>query len=208
LHLDLNCSIFNLNLGSAEKAGRKPAFLLDDSFLVNEMMPQEIIDRVGQLAGPLLLSEGIELVEIQFRREARGWVLRLYVDKEGGVTLEDCAQISQEIGRNLDVEDFILTPYILEISSPGLTRSLRTKKEFMKYCDRSIKVTTVRPIENRRHFKGKIRGVEENRIRIETDGGEVIQISLSDIAKANLEIDPFEGSRRALKRMKRGDARG
>jgi len=175
---------------------------------MNEMVSQEIIGRVDRLAGSLLSTEGFELVEVQFRREARGWVLRLYVDREGGVTLEDCAQISQEIGRNLDVEDFILTPYILEISSPGLTRSLRTEKEFMKYCDRSIKVTTVRPIENRRHFKGKIRGVEENRIRIETDGGEVIQISLSDIAKANLEIDPFEGSRRALKRMKRGDARG
>ncbi len=164
------------------------------------MVPQEIIDRVGQLAGPLLLSEGIELVEVQFRREARGWVLRLYVDREGGVTLEDCAQISQEIGRNLDVEDFILTPYILEISSPGLTRSLRTQKDFMKYRDQSVKVTTLHPIENRRHFKGRLRGIEENRIRIEMDGGEVIQISLSDIAKANLEIDPFNGSRRRRRR--------
>ena len=96
----------------------------------------------SRLADPILSSEGFELVEIEFRREARGWVLRLYVDKEGGITLDDCAQISQEIGRNLDVEDFIMTPYILEVSSPGLTRSLKTEKDFMKYRDRLVKVTT------------------------------------------------------------------
>jgi ribosome maturation factor RimP len=186
-----------LKLGSAEKAGKRPAFLLDGSFsrVVNQMVQQEIIDRVSRLADSILSREGFELVEIQFRREARGWVLRLYVDREGGVTLEDCAQISHEIGRNLDVEDFILYPYILEVSSPGLTRPLKTQKDFMKYRDRLVKVTAIHPIENRRHFKGRLRGVEENRIRIEINGGEMVQIPLSEVARANLEIDPFEASR-------------
>ncbi len=174
-----------------------PAFLLNGFFfrMVHEMVPQEIINRVGRLAGPLLSGEGFELVEVQFRRETRGWVLRLYVDREGGVTLEDCARISHEIGRNLDVEDLILSPYILEVSSPGLTRSLKTQKDFMKYRDRLVKVTTVHPIENRRHFKGRLREIEENRIRIEVDGEEMVEIPLSEIAKANLEVDPFSGSR-------------
>jgi len=176
---------------------------------MNEMVSREIIDRVECLAGSLLSTEGFELVEVQFRREARGWVLRLYVDREGGVTLEDCAQISREIGRNLDVEDSIPFPYVLEVSSPGLTRSLKTQKDFIRYRNRLVKITTIRPIENRRHFKGRLQGVDEDRIRIEMDGEETVQIPLSDIAKANLEVDPFNVSgTAALKPRKRSDVQG
>ena len=152
------------------------------------MEAQEVIERVHRLVGPVLLSEGFELVEVEYRREARGWVLRLYVDKEGGITLDDCAQISREIGRNLDVEDFIMTPYILEVSSPGLTRSLKTEKDFMKYRDHLVKVTTNQPIENRRQIMGRLRGVEQGQIQIEVDG-KVFLVPLSFIAKANLDIE-------------------
>ena len=169
------------------------------------MVPQEIIDRVRQLTDPLLENQGLELVEVEFRREARGWVLRLYVDKEGGVTLEDCAQISQEIGRNLDVEDFILSPYVLEVSSPGLTRPLRARKDFTKYRDRLIKVITTHPFEGRRYFKGMLRGVDETEIRIEVDGKE-FQIPLSDIGRANLELDPSGESK--PKPFRRGIVKG
>lgn len=140
------------------------------------------------MVDPILLSEGMELVDIEYRRESKGWVLRLYLDKEEGVTLDDCTRISQEVGRSLDVEDIIQTPYTLEVSSPGLTRSLKTEKDFMKYRHRLIRVKTIDPIRNRRRFKGKLLGVSENRIEIEVDGG-VFQIPLSNVAKANLEID-------------------
>jgi ribosome maturation factor RimP len=152
------------------------------------MTSEEIVDHVRKLANPILSNDGIELVEVEYRREARGWVLRLYVDREGGITLEDCARISQEIGRNLDVEDFIVTPYNLEVSSPGLTRSLKSEKDFMKYRDRLVKVTTTQPIGNRRQFKGRLRGVLGNQVQVEMDGA-VVQIPLSDIAKAHLEIE-------------------
>ncbi|OGP86795.1 MAG: hypothetical protein A2156_12890 [Deltaproteobacteria bacterium RBG_16_48_10] len=158
------------------------------------MERQKVIDRVRQIADPILLSGGFELVDVEYRREARGWALRLYVDKEGGITLDDCARISQEIGRNLDVEDFILTPYTLEISSPGLTRSLKHERDFVKYRDRLVKVITAQEIRNRRQFKGRLRGVKENQIQIEMEG-KIFQIPLSDVVKANLEIDPFDGSR-------------
>ena len=88
-----------------------------------EMMSKEIVDRVRAIADPILFNEGMELVDIEYRRESKGWVLRLYLDKEGGVTLDDCTRVSQEVGRNLDVEDFIQTPYTLEVSSPGLDPS-------------------------------------------------------------------------------------
>ena len=151
-------------------------------------MLKEIVDRVHAITEPILSNEEMELVEIEYRRESKGWVLRLYIDKAGGVTLDDCTRISQEVGRSLDVEDFISTPYTLEISSPGLTRPLKKEKDFMKYRNHMIKVNTLDPIENRRKFKGKLLGVSENRIEIEMDGG-VFQILLSNVAKANLEIN-------------------
>jgi ribosome maturation factor RimP len=151
-------------------------------------MSKEIVDRVYKVVDPILLNEGMELVEVEYRREARGWVLRLYIDKEGGVTLDDCTRISQEVGRILDVEDFISVPYTLEVSSPGLTRPLKSEKDFNKYRNRLITVKTVEPIENRRKFKGKLLGISESRIEIEMEGG-VFQIPLSNVARANLEMD-------------------
>jgi ribosome maturation factor RimP len=151
-------------------------------------MEKEIVDRVRSMADPIILNEGMELVDVEYRRESKGWVLRLTLDKEGGVTLDDCTRISQEVGRSLEVEDFIQTAYTLEVSSPGLTRPLKTEKDFMKYRHRLIKVKTVDPIENRRQFKGRLLGVSENRIEIEGDGG-IFQIPLSNVAKANLEVD-------------------
>jgi ribosome maturation factor RimP len=151
-------------------------------------MSKEIVDRVREIIGPILFDEGMEWVDIEYRRESRGWVLRLYLDKEGGITLEDCAKVSREIGRILDIEDVIQTPYTLEVSSPGITRSLKTEKDFRAHLNRLIKLKTIDPIENRRQFKGKLLEVSENRIEIEIEG-EVFQIPLSNVAKANLEID-------------------
>ena len=156
--------------------------------MLREKMSKEIMDRVHAMVNPIFSSEGMELVEVEYRREARGWVLRLYVDKEGGVTLDDCTRVSQEVGRILDMEDFISIPYTLEVSSPGLTRTLKSEKDFIKYRNRLIKVKTLDPIENRRQFKGKLLGINENRIEIAMNQ-EVLQIPLSNVAKANLEID-------------------
>ena len=152
------------------------------------MVEKEITDRVRAIVDPLLFDEGMELVDIEYRRESGGWVLRLYLDKEGGVTLDDCSRVSQEVGRVLDVEDFIQTPYTLEVSSPGLSRRLKTEKDFMKYRGHLIKVKTFDSVENRRRFKGRLLGISENKLEIESDGG-VFQIPLSNVARANLEID-------------------
>ena len=153
-------------------------------------MSEEIIERVRLLADPILSSAGMDLVEVQYRREARGWVLRLIIDKEGGVTLDDCTLVSREMGRTLDVEDLISTPYTLEVSSPGLNRPLKTERDYLKYRDHLIRVKTFSPVENRREFKGKLLGIANNLIQIQIDEG-VYQIPLANVAKANLEIDAF-----------------
>jgi ribosome maturation factor RimP len=152
------------------------------------VIDREVVDRVRAIIDPIVLDEGMELVEIEYRREPSGWVLRLILDKEGGVTLNDCTRISQEAGRSLDVEDVIQTPYTLEVSSPGLTRPLKTEKDFLKYRGRLVKLRTIDPIQDRRQFKGRLLGVSENGVEIEVDGG-VFNIPLANVAKANLEVD-------------------
>jgi ribosome maturation factor RimP len=157
-------------------------------------MSEGIIDRVQLLADPILSGVGMELVEVQYRREARGWVLRLIIDKAGGVTLDDCAVVSREMGRTLDVEDVLSTPYTLEVSSPGLNRPLKTERDYLKYRDHLIRVKTFSPVENRREFKGKLLGIVNNVIEIQIDEG-VYQIPIANVAKANLEVDPFEDTK-------------
>ncbi|MDI7258667.1 MAG: ribosome maturation factor RimP [Thermodesulfobacteriota bacterium] len=152
------------------------------------MMTEEITDRVTKIVNPILSSDGIELVGVEYRRETRGSVLRLYIDKEGGITVDDCTRISREVGRILDVENLIDAFYTLEVSSPGLTRPLKTEKDFMKYESRLISVKTVEPIGNRRQFKGRLLRMVDKGIEIESDG-EVFRIPFSSIAKANLELE-------------------
>ena len=151
-------------------------------------MSQEIIDRVRAVANSILISEGMELVEVEYRREPVGWVLRLTIDKEGGVTLDDCTRISQEMGLSLDIEDLIFNPYHLEISSPGLDRPLKNERDFIRFSERHIRVKTIDPIGKQKSFKGKLRKCLEGRIEMETDGG-IVEIPLSNIARANLEVE-------------------
>lgn len=151
-------------------------------------MTQEIIDRVRTIAEPIVLNEGMELVDIEYRREAGGWVLRLIIDKRGGVTLDDCVRISQETGRSLDIEDFISNRYRLEVSSPGLDRPLKKERDFINFSGRSIRVKTVHPVGNQKTFSGRLIKCEAGQIEMETEGG-TVQIPLSNIARANLEVE-------------------
>jgi len=152
------------------------------------IVTQEIIDRVKAVANSLLISQKMELVDVEYRREPGGWVLRLFIDKQGGVTLDDCTRVSQEMARSLDVEDFIFNAYRLEVSSPGLDRPLKDERDFIRFCERRIRVKTIDPIGKQKSFKGKLRTCVEGRIEMETDGG-MVEIPLSNIARANLEVE-------------------
>lgn len=151
-------------------------------------MSAEIIRQVMEVLSPLLLEEEMECVDLEYRREARGWVLRLYIDKEGGVTLDDCTRINQKAGRLLDVADLIETPYHLEVSSPGLTRPLKNERDFIKYQNRLILVKTVEPIGNQRQFKGRLLRVVREGIEVELDKT-TLHIPFQNIAKARLELE-------------------
>ncbi|MGQ9694295.1 MAG: ribosome maturation factor RimP [Thermodesulfobacteriota bacterium] len=150
---------------------------------------EKIIEEVRQLAEPMLRAQGFELVDVEYQRERQGWVLRIYIDRQGGVNIENCAEVNRELGTILDVHDIIPNPYTLEVSSPGLTRPLKKLDDFSRYQGRLIKVKTWQPIGKRgRIFKGRLMGIDGEKIIVKVDN-EVIEIHFPSIAKANLEID-------------------
>ena len=111
-------------------------------------------DRIESMVEALLKSEGLELVDLEFRKEARGWVLRIFMDKPGGVTLDDCSEISREVGDQIEVNELILHSYTLEVSSPGLDRPLKKEKDFLGSIGKLIQLSTKVPLEGQTFFKG------------------------------------------------------
>lgn len=151
------------------------------------MSKDGIEDKTADIACPVIESLGMELVDVEYRREQIGWVLRLYIDKDEGVTLDDCTRVSREVGTILEVEDIIDGHYHLEVSSPGLTRPLKKLEHFEKFMGRSAKVKLYGPLEGRKTIIGKITAVVGEEVHLDEDG-EIIKIKYSDIAKANLEF--------------------
>ena len=101
-----------------------------------------VLEKVQAVAKPVLDDLGFELVDVEFKREGQGWVLRFFIDKPGGVTLDDCALFSREVSMLLDVEDFIHRAYHLEVSSPGIDRPLKTREDYQRFCGERIKAKT------------------------------------------------------------------
>jgi ribosome maturation factor RimP len=143
------------------------------------------IRRLWEIVEPVVVSQGMELTELEFRREPRGWVLRLYIDRAGGVTLEHCTSVSREVGDVLDAEDPILHPYVLEVSSPGLDRPVRKPEDFQRFEGQRIKIRLAEPLEGRRSVEGILRGVHQGMVRVEAGGG-VLEVALSQVGKARL----------------------
>ncbi len=152
---------------------------------------KEVVDRVRELLLPILEEGGFELVDIEFVREPVGWVLRIYADRpEGGITISDCQWISERIGTLLDVEDLIHHPYNLEVSSPGLDRPLKTRKDFERQKGVVIKVKTHQPMDNQRNFKGEVVSTSEKGVIIhDVSRNAEVEIPYENIKSARVDID-------------------
>jgi ribosome maturation factor RimP len=146
-----------------------------------------IIKQVEVLAKPLLLAEGMDLVDITYRHEQGRWILALFIDKEGGVTIDDCVAISREFGDILDVKDIIPGSYSLEVSSPGLDRPLKRVEDFNRFKDRKIRVKTGSLVEGRKNFQGILLGYQDGIVRVEVED-KVYDIPYESIVKARLDI--------------------
>ena len=151
-------------------------------------MAETVIKNVETVALPVLEELGFELVEVQYRREQNGWVLRLIIDKQDGISLGDCAAVSREISQLLDIEEFIDQAYNLEVSSPGLNRPLKRMADFERFIGRLAKIKTTEPVAGEHVFVGKINKTEGESIILEVGGKEVI-IQFIQIAKARLEVE-------------------
>jgi ribosome maturation factor RimP len=152
------------------------------------MRPHE--EQIRQLAEPLLASEGMELVLVECLKMKTRWLLRIFMDREGGVTVDNCAQISNQLGDLLDIHDVPPGPYTLEVSSPGLDRPLDRDQDFLKYRGSRVHLRLGEKIEGRRDVRGKLLGYEDGgvgKVLVVLVDGKTFRIPREAVVKANLE---------------------
>ena len=152
---------------------------------MKEDQQAQIRRQVAELSESLVAAEGMELVDLEYRREGPRWMLRLFIDKGGGVTIDDCVRISREVGDLLDVKDVIPQAYVLEVSSPGLNRRIRKKEDFSRFVGERVQLWLVSPKDGRRKIVGDLVGVEGEEVVVTATEGR-FSVALEDIARANL----------------------
>lgn len=150
---------------------------------------EDILESVRRIAAPLAAQEGLELVDVEIGGAGGRQTLRLFIDKPGGVSLDDCTEVSRAVSAALDVEDPIAGAYDLEVSSPGLDRPLRTPEHFEKFKGSKVRVKTFGPVpecENRKTFVGQLIGFAEGKVIVDVDG-KVFHVPHAQVSKANVE---------------------
>jgi len=158
------------------------------------MAKVEIVDQIKEVALPILDSKGLELVDLEFRKVGHGMVLRLFIDKPGGILLDDCADVSRELSELLDVEEIVPCNYNLEVSSPGINRPLIKPSDYERYTGRLVKVRTYEMVaddagNSRKTFLGQLEGLKDGMLRIRLKEGQFAVIPFDKVAKANLEFE-------------------
>ena len=146
---------------------------------------QKVIKQIWSLAEPLCQSEGLELVQVEYQRESAGRILRLYVDKPGGIKLDDCVGVSRQMSDILDVNLADVGPYSLEVTSPGPERPLAKKRDFAKFKGKQAKIKTYQPLNGRKNFNGVLLGISDDVVSLQVDE-KIITIAYADISKARL----------------------
>jgi ribosome maturation factor RimP len=143
---------------------------------------------IRRLLDPILVSLGLSLWDIEFQKSGPKWLLRVYIDREGtGVTLNDCETVSRDLSAILDVEDLIQHAYTLEVSSPGLDRTLSKPEHFVRFTGSLVRIKTYEPIAGEKVFRGKLASAEGDSITLALADDKTIEVSKSNIAKASLE---------------------
>lgn len=145
--------------------------------------------KAEELLLPLVREHQFELVDVEYVREAGNWYLRAYIDKAGGITVDDCEVISRAFGDLLDEHDFIEESYILEVSSPGLGRPLKKDKDFARSIGEEVEVRTFRPVQHQKEFTGILKAYDKEKIVIELENEESMEFQRADIALVRLAFD-------------------
>jgi len=155
-----------------------------------------VVEQVRVVASRVAESYGLEIFDVQFRREAPGMILRVQIDRPGpaaraedSVSVEDCARVSRDMSAILDVEDMVPTAYTLEVSSPGLDRPLRRADDYSRFAGRRAKIVMRERVDGQGFFKGRLGGVEGSDVLIEGDDRRTHRVPLHLITRANLEVE-------------------
>ena len=157
------------------------------------------IDKIREIAERVAQSNGLELVDLELLGGGKARMLRVFIDKAGGVTHEDCANFSREAGTIFDVEDAVPgSEYTLEVSSPGLDRKLSKPEDFQRFVGSLVKLTTRDPVSGSRHFEGRLKTFQDGRLSLDltprkkskkqeaVEAGAEVEVALSNVEKANL----------------------
>lgn len=152
--------------------------------------PGSVGARLEAAARAAAAAFGVQFVHLDYHRSGGSGILRLYVDREGGISLEDCARVSRHLSAVLDAEDLVAHRYTLEVSSPGLDRPLFDAEDYARFAGRRAQLTLRQPgPAGRRRLRGRLLGCTADRVRLELDSGEEQEVPLADVAGGRLELD-------------------
>ena len=146
-------------------------------------------ERFEKILFPITEDAGVEIYDVEYVKEGSDWYLRAYIDKEGGVTIEDCEKVSRAVSEVMDREDFIPDAYILEVSSPGLGRTLKKDKHLARSIGEEVEIKTYKPIEKQKEFSGVLREFDAQSVTIEPEEGTSMKFARSDVALIRLALD-------------------
>jgi ribosome maturation factor RimP len=154
------------------------------------------LEHIRTIAERVAASRGLEIWDVQSRREATGHVVRVFIDRPGpaataeeSVSIEDCEQVNREIGTILDVEDPLPFAYTLEVSSPGLDRPLRSAGDYERFSGRLAKIVVSQAVDNQKAFEGRLRGIEQDTVLLEASNGRMHRLPLRLITRGRLEVE-------------------
>ena len=150
---------------------------------------EEYEQKTEEILQPIVDANGFELVDVEYVKEGGTWYLRAYIDKPGGITVDDCELVSRAANDILDEKDFIDEAYILEVSSPGLGRPLKKEKDFARSLGEEVEVRTYRAIDRQKEFIGILKDYDKDTVTIEYEDGETMTFDKADIALIRLAFD-------------------
>ena len=154
------------------------------------MSKKEVYEQKAEaLLLPIMEVHGFELVDVEYVKEGGNWYLRAYIDKDGGITVDDCEVISRAFSDRLDEEDFIEDSYILEVSSPGLGRPLKKEKDYIRSMGKKLEIRTFRTIDRQKEFYGVLKAYDENSVTIELEDGNEMTFQKTELALIRLAFD-------------------
>ena len=148
-----------------------------------------MIDKIKEIIEPIIQEDSVELVEMIYGREAGRQVLRLLVDKEGGIQLSDCARLNQKIGQVLDEQNIIQESYVIEVASPGIDRPFKTKRDYERALGRLVRVTLIERILDKKEYVARLEEVSDAGVKIDVKKKGIIDIPFEKIARAREEIE-------------------